>query len=420
MSLSRKAVRQTFTIARRDFIATVATPMFLFFLLAPLIMASFSLIGGLGASSVASGAAKHEKLVVVADPAQAKLIEQVDTQLRTLFSKDAMPADLQVETPQGDAIDQARQAIDRHDYDVDAAMAGPLDHPHIFYGSSAPRSARYLAALAEASLRAEQGGIAPHSVAVKTEVTRQSATVSGQHAAGFIAVFGVFFLTLLLAGQAVGTMAEERSNKVIEILAAAVPLESVFFGKLIGMFGSAVLFILFWGTIAGQIGHVLPPDAVQAIHELAPAVGWPMFVVLFCLYFTMAYLLLGAVFLTIGAQATTIREIQMLSLPITFTQIGMFGLSSAAAANPGSLIATIAEVFPLSSPFAMAAHAANTPGLWPHVAALAWQALWVSVMIWLGARWFRRGVLKSGSPKKKSKTREVLATAGEASSPISY
>lgn len=409
MSISRKAVRQAFTIARRDFIATVFTPMFLFFLLAPLIMAAFSLIGGLGASSVASGAANHERLVVIADPADAALITRADTRLRALFSQEAKPADLQIETPGDDPVRAARAAIDRHDVDVDAALAGPLDHPHIFYGNGSKRSADYLAALAESALRAKQGGPAPLSLATRTEVTRKRATVSGQHAAGFFAVVGVFILTLMLASQAVGTMAEERSNKVIEILAAAVPLESVFFGKLIGMFGSAVLFILFWGTIAAQIGHVLPPEAEQAIRQLAPALGWPGFIILFCLYFTMAYLLLGAVFLMIGAQATTVREIQMLSLPITFTQFGMFGLSSAAAAHPDGWVAIFAEVFPLSSPFAMAARAANTPGLWPHVAALIWQALWVSVVISLGARWFRRGVLKSGGPRRKSKARDAVA-----------
>ena len=280
------------------------------------------------------------------------------------------------------------------------------------------RRHNYLAALADASLRLRKGGASVEPI--KIEVQRQRSTIGGQHAAGFMAVFGVFFLTLLLAGQAVGTMAEERSNKVIEVLAAAVPLESVFFGKLIGMFGSAVLFILFWGTIAAQIGHVLPPDAAAAARELAPAVGWPAFVVLFCLYFTMAYLLLGAVFLTIGAQASTIREIQMLSLPITFTQIGMFALASAGAAHPGGWVAILAEVFPLSSPFAMAARAANTAGLWPHLVALIWQALWVSVVISLGARWFRRGVLKSGGPRRKSKTRDAAAVAGDAVGQIPY
>ena len=37
---ARRLIRQTMTIARRDFIATVFTPIFLLFLFAPLIMAT--------------------------------------------------------------------------------------------------------------------------------------------------------------------------------------------------------------------------------------------------------------------------------------------------------------------------------------------------------------------------------------------
>src|SRR3546814_11114515 len=67
---------------------------------------------------------------------------------------------------------------------------------------------------------------------------------------GFGAVFVIFLLTLLLAGQTVSSLAEEKGNKVIEILAAAVPLESVFLGKLLGFLGVAVLFIAFWMALA--------------------------------------------------------------------------------------------------------------------------------------------------------------------------
>jgi ABC-2 type transport system permease protein len=45
----------------------------------------------------------------------------------------------------------------------------------------------------------------------------------------------------------------------------------------------------------------------------------------------------------------------------------------------------------------MATHVANKPELWPRVAALGWQALWVAIAITVGARAFRRGVLQSGS-----------------------
>jgi ABC-2 type transport system permease protein len=204
---------------------------------------------------------------------------------------------------------------------------------------------------------------------------------------------------LLLAGQAVGTMAEERNNKVVEVLAAAVPLEAVFLGKLIGMFGSAILFIAFWGTLVSQIHAILPASIAGPLGDIGPAVGLPAFVLLFFAYFTMSYLLLGGVFLGVGAQATTPRELQMLSLPITVLQMAIFGVSTVAAARPDSWIATAAEIFPFSSPYAMAAHAANSPTLWPHAAALAWQLLWVAIVILIGARAFRRGVLQSGSAK---------------------
>ena len=81
----------------------------------------------------------------------------------------------------------------------------------------------------------------------------------------------------------------------------------------------------------------------------------------------------------------------------------MFGVASAAAASPDSWVATAAELFPFSSPFAMAARAANSPELWRHFAALAWQALWVAITVTIAARLFRRGVLQSGSPKLRRK-----------------
>ncbi|MBC7986597.1 MAG: ABC transporter permease, partial [Sphingomonadaceae bacterium] len=225
---------------------------------------------------------------------------------------------------------------------------------------------------------------------------RAASSSSGQRQTGLAAIFVIFLLTLMLAGQSVSMLAEEKSNKVIEILAAAVPLEAVFLGKLTGLFGVALLFVGFWGGLAALALSAIPGGGAIA-GALQPAIGLGPFAVLCVIYFAMGYLLLGAVFLGVGAQAGSMREIQMLSLPITLFQMAMFGLASAAAgAGPGSMVATVGEVFPFSSPFAMAAKAANDPALWPHLLAIAWQGLWVSLTIAFSARWFRRGVLKSG------------------------
>ncbi len=398
MSL-RRMMRQTLTVARRDFTATVMTPTFLLFLLAPLFMFGFGAIGGFGAAAVGGSTSDKERLYAVVAPALHARFAAQDRALRPLFTGEAEPPKLMLVAPEADSAAQARRLLAQDALDVPAVLHGPLEAPQLLHANPTSQGARYLAALDEAVLREVRAGVdAPLSRPSFTRVERASTSLGGKAGAALFAVIGLFLLTLMLASQVVGTMAEERTNKVIEVLAAAVPLESVFLGKLIGMFGVALLFLAFWGTIAANVVGVLPPDVAQRISGIAPAVG-PMFPLLFVVYFTTAYLLLGAVFLGLGAQASTPREIQMLSLPITVFQMGMLGFSLAAAGQPGSWVASAAEIFPFSSPFAMVAHAANRAELWPHLAAIAWQLLWVSITIMLGARLFRRGVLQSAGPK---------------------
>jgi ABC-2 type transport system permease protein len=395
----RRLIRQTLTIARRDFTATVFTPMFLVFLFTPVLMLSFGLIGGLGASSVTSASVEKASIVAVVDPAQQEAMRAADKRLRQLYARDDRPPALVMQVPTDNPAGQAHVAFSDRGSDASAALYGDLTRPTILYGGFGRRDANFLAQLAEETLRMEKSGTDALSKATLTSIARAEPTPTGNKRSAFFAVFGIFFLTLFLAGQAVGTMAEERSNKVVEILAAAVPLEAVFFGKLIGMFGSALLFIGFWGTLASQIDILVPGGLGAAFHDIGPAVGMPVFSLLFVLYFAMAYMLLGAVFMGVGAQASTPRELQLLSLPITVLQILIFGLSVQAVSHPDGWLATAVELFPFSSPYAMAGRAANSPEIWPHVAALAWQALWVAIVIAVAARAFRRGVLQSGSGK---------------------
>jgi ABC-2 type transport system permease protein len=126
-----------------------------------------------------------------------------------------------------------------------------------------------------------------------------------------------------------------------------------------------------------------------------------MFLALVVIYFAMNYLLLGSVFLSIGAQASTVREVQTLSMPVTVAQVLIFGFAALAVGSPNSPMAIAGAVFPLSSPLVMVARAAELPQLWPHLLAIAWQALWVGLIVILSARLFRRTVLKSGPVRRR-------------------
>jgi ABC-2 type transport system permease protein len=402
MSRFVKGLRQALTIARRDLKAMVMTPTFLLFLLSPLLMIGFAAVGSISASSAMQGGEARQRLVAIVAPEHAASVKAAARELRKLSPRPRPP--LAIETPRGDIETQARALFARED--TEAVLYGPLADPHVLRAQGPGDDANFLATVARQAWRAEKAGVAIPDTAPDIEIVARTGTSSsarGQSA--FFAALGIFFLTLMLSGQAVGAMAEERSNKVIEVLAAAVPLESVFFGKLLGTFGSALLFITFWGVLFANLPKLLPPEYAGALGSFAPAVG-PVFAPLFVLYFVMAYLLQSAIYLGLGSQMASQREIQMLSLPITIFQFAMFGLASFAAGQPGSWLAITAEIFPFSSPLAMAAHAANAPELWPHALALIWQALWVAITVTVAARLFRRGVLKSGSPKRSKRQHE--------------
>jgi ABC-2 type transport system permease protein len=203
----------------------------------------------------------------------------------------------------------------------------------------------------------------------------------------------LFTLTILLAGMLLSNLIEEKSNKVIEVLAAAVPVDAIFVGKLFAMLAVSLVGIAVWAAAAvggawlWLEGGGGPP---------APAVGWPLFVLLGLVYYAANYLLLGALFLGIGSQAASVREVQTLSMPVTVGQVLVFLFASFAVGPFNGPVGLAAAIFPFSSPMAMVARAAQTGELWPHALALAWQAMWVWLTIALGAALFRRNVLKSG------------------------
>jgi ABC-2 type transport system permease protein len=187
---------------------------------------------------------------------------------------------------------------------------------------------------------------------------------------------------------------EEKSNKIIEVIAAAIPIDAMFVGKLFAMLAASVTGLIVWVSAGALLVQMIKHGGVATLPT--PAVGWPTFLVLTIAYFGMNYLLLGAAFLTIGAQASTAREVQTMSMPVTFGQMLLLLLASTAIGAPDSAQGIFAAVFPLSSPLTMIARAAEQPELWPHLVALLWQALWVGIILRVGSQLFRKTVLKSG------------------------
>ena len=94
--------------------------------------------------------------------------------------------------------------------------------------------------------------------------------------------------------------------------------------------------------------------------------------------------------------ASTVREVQTLSMPVTMLQLINFFFANYAMSKPGTGLELLAMAIPFSSPFTMLARAAQSPDLWPHAAALVWQLMWVVLLVRGGAMLFKRRVMMSG------------------------
>jgi ABC-2 type transport system permease protein len=408
-------------IARRDYVATVWSRSFLLFLLTPLILVGF--VAGFGAiGGQQDGVALRPIVAVITDPEDARALRSA---YDSLTERGARLPEFQIAKPDGNVDKQALRLLTTSSKTASVVLTGWPGKPRIVgperkIEDLTPdvRAIVEEVALADSIRKAR---LKRPEVPITSMVIDPAGgnTSAGRYMVARGAQTTLFMLTILLAGMLLSNLVEEKSNKVIEVLAAAVPVDSIFLGKLIAMLGVSLTGITIWGSlIAGAVLVTLAPGQPIPV----PASGWPLFVVFGVLYYVMNYMILGGLFLGIGSQASTVREVQTLSMPVTMAQLAIFALGSSVVSDLDGSLGLFAAVFPLSSPLTMLARAAQEESLWPHLLALVWQGLWVALIIRFAARRFRIGVLKSGSPPREKRwfqkagetAAEVAETAGQA------
>jgi len=407
------AMEAAWVIARRDFVAVLFSRAFLFFLLGPLFPV---IVGGLAGSiggEVQREAVSIEVGLAMSPADNAKMIAAGKSLAPQLHS--AVPLLRPVPEAAGDSDFDARAFMEARRGGYAAIVTGTLQAPTLV--GTEGQIARWqgpVGLLAGQALAAEPARFP--KVAAEPVATSAASEKSSRIQTAQIAQMLLFLLTMLLAGMVLSNLVEEKGNKIIEILAAAIPMDAVFMGKLFAMLAVSFVGIAVWGGAAGLLwtaggAAITQVTGFDPANLPAPAVGWPLFVMLGVTYFAMAYLLLGALFLTIGSMATSVREVQTLSMPVTMLQLMVFFLAAYVIKQPGSALEMAAIAFPLSSPFAMLARAAMEPELWTHALALAWQAVAVLGIVKGGSLLFRKRVMKSGGAGRDKAKKGLRAGA---------
>ena len=392
----KEIFRAAFVIARRDFTAIIYSKAFIFFLLGPF----FPVLVGFAAGNLGGQIAKEVSQPVVGI-AMAKADSDKILAARSALSKTLGERYFAEMTVVGDAAAEGKspkEYLQKKSDNLSVVVTGTLAKPVVTGTANTIQRERadieLLAGYAQSGGNVKLPTATPDVVVETANNDKQLRTITAQ--GGQILVF---FLTMLLAGMVLSNLVEEKSNKIIEILAASIPMESVFLGKLFAMLAMALLGILVWTTL-GAVGFVAIGPNLPSYPT--PAVGWPMFIGLCFTYFIMAYLMLGALFLGIGAMAATVREVQTISMPVTMAQLINFFFASYALTKTGEPMEKFAAIFPFSSPFAMIGRAALEPTLWHHGVAILGQILFAVLLLRLGVYLFKKNVMKSGSAGRVS------------------
>lgn len=268
-----------------------------------------------------------------------------------------------------------------------------------------------------------RSGVAPAQIAsifstpqFKATSARDEKTGRSQSdslAAYLIALAGItlLFTTLLQYGVAVAQgAAEEKSNRVMEIMINAATPFQLMLGKIIGIglaSGTQMIALALASGIAfisqGPVRSVLLGSSassdIPSTNGLTFEVGgisvW--LVGLVVVFYLLGYLLYATIFAAVGSLISRVEEVQNAIAPMSFLFIvvfysGIFGLQT-----PDAVWVTVLSYIPFFTPILMLVRAAmDTVQWWEILISLGLLVITIVFMTFVASRVYRAGVLMYG------------------------
>ncbi|AKB52928.1 hypothetical protein MSBRW_3675 [Methanosarcina barkeri str. Wiesmoor] len=230
----------------------------------------------------------------------------------------------------------------------------------------------------------------------------ESGESSEQGIADVFASFGLPFITAFLlflsifssSGFLLRGVAEEKENRIIEILlSSATPFE-ILTGKIFGLGAVGLLQVVIWLAAIMLGSRYALPVQIE-----------PITLCLALIYFIFGFLFFASVMAGIGAVTSSLQESQQIAGIFTFVAVFPLIFMQMIVTNPDSLFSVFLSLFPLSSPVAMLARIGTTSvPLYQILASIFILLISVHGTILLSSRLFRTYLLMYG---KRPKVKEI-------------
>lgn len=212
-----------------------------------------------------------------------------------------------------------------------------------------------------------------------------------------VAVIGILLVSLAINSGFLSTgIAEEKENKVLEILLSSVLPRELLMGKVIGLGAAALLQLAVWLVLAG----IFPLILMAAIRQQVPFEFHAELFIFGAIFFVLGFLFYGALLVGFGSLGNNLKECQQFAVFVVLLPIlPVFVLIPFIIDSPDN---TVIRVFSFVPPF--------TPTLMMlrlGVGTVAPLELAVAIVLMIGSTWaavlfsarlFKVGMLLTGKP----------------------
>ncbi|MBX7261153.1 MAG: ABC transporter permease [Chitinophagales bacterium] len=238
---------------------------------------------------------------------------------------------------------------------------------------------------------------------------------------GYIAGFLIYMFLFIYGTMVMRGVSEEKTTRIIEVLATMVKPFYLMLGKIIGigmvgLFQVGIWAVLIFGIqtligllFAGQISDMQNVQSVgnyeqaqvsvQMINESIEALNSFSLIRIFLsfiFYFFFGYVFYAAQFAAIGSAVTDDTDVQSLTLPVTIPIILSIVLMSVVVEQPYSPVAFWASMIPFSSPVVMMARIPYDINWWEQILSMFILLISSIGMVYIASRVYRIGILTQG------------------------
>ena len=209
-----------------------------------------------------------------------------------------------------------------------------------------------------------------------------------------LGVAGVLILALNMNGSLLlASIAEEKENKVIEVIVSSVSADSLLFGKVLGIAVAGIIQIVIWMAMALAIPVMLMAVSQETIEYDINIIQ----LLISGVFMITGFLFYGSLLTGMGSLGSTYKDCQQLSIVVMLFACIPMMMWMHFLSDPNGMVPRVLSFIPLFSPVGMTLRlgAGDIP-MWE--VALSFVILVVSTWfaVKIAARLFRAGTLMQG------------------------